>query len=1355
MINSMSSRCWLMAVCASLAMAGQLAVADEARLETYKAEDGQSYFTLTMPPSGDRSSGPRDVVVLFDTSASQAGMFRDTAIAALESCLGLLQDTDRVQVVAVDLAARPLNESLAQPTQPDVAAAVDAVRREPPLGSTDMELALRSASQLFDGAADRARTVVYIGDGMSPVNLLESDTFQRLVEYLRDHQISVNSFAVGPQRDVQLLAALANQTGGNVYVDTEMTWPDDNEGITTQRAVEENRRRGGVVGKTLADWVRGEVVRPTDTQWPAAIAAAYPGEMLPIRSDRETIVVGKLADGADASSVAIASKIDGEPISWQAQLAPASSDLSFLPQLVELSEKDNGLSLTTLGSRGLIETGRMLLADVDKLTELAERAVAIGDREGAGRIVETVLRRDPGNLRAQTVQAFVDGDQDVAEFTFDQAPDQPQTSGDLNLVRTAQAPQPVPVPRGAPIVGPQSGEVIDGIPARDAVVDGSYLTEVERQNRIFSEMIEKEVEVAISNARDIMSSNPDAASQDLKITLDNVRRAAQLIPAVRAQLVDRLQTVLQETARAATIDAEIRLEAEERAAIARERRLINERLMRQMEREKQLVQRMNALLEEHRYEEAQELAQILYEVDPDGVTPVVAELSSRFGRHHYLQEITREERHRAAWDAWYQVELSAIPFADEPPIVYPPADVWEDLTARREKYKAVDLSGQDGAELAINQALSDPLSPLGLEFQGAPLSEVVDFLRNEYDIEVQLDLPALDDLGLSPDDPIDVNLRNISLRSALRIMLRQLDLTYVISDEVLLITSEEEALTRLQVKVYPVADLVLPIETPNTGGFGGGLGGGIAGGGGGGLGGGGLGGGGLGGGGLGGGLGGGGFGGGGAFSIPDDGKPAQEEVEAQTNQAKTKPKSVDAKTDDAVQIDESVSAGLFWDGYFGASVREDTVVRATVRDLMKDGCYDHVAALIQAALRHGQPQRWMYEALGIAMQMDGRPKADIERAVMSAADFSRSADELAYIAQYLTRLDLNERALQLYRQVAKIDPTRSDAYALGLRAAQRANDLNGIQWATVGILEQAWPADQEVVKDTAWRIAKATVEQLTSEGKIDQAAAYKEAIRKAIERDCVIRISWTGDADVDLSVEEPSGSICSPLEPRGAGGGVNLGDVFTGVQGQNQGRLSETYVCPKGFAGDYRAKITPIWGKVTAGKVVVDVFKHFNTDRVDHEQQIIELGEDGAIVELHLAEGRRTEPLEMQHIARAVERQQTVSRAVLAQQIESLSDPRVLPRRPNDLQNARLRRRLLAANGAGAVGFQPVVVPLPEGTNFFATGVVSADRRYVRITSVPFFSTIGDVATFTFAGASVQDEDDGGDDGEDDGDDGA
>ncbi|WP_425401093.1 VWA domain-containing protein [Aeoliella sp.] len=490
------------ALLASVAIAAPL-LADQAQMETFTADDGQSFFALTVPPIEATEPTPRDVVVLVDTSASQSGFYRDTAIAALEKCIAGLNQADRVQVVAVDLDARAMNDSLAGKDDASISEAVEKIRREPPLGSTDMELALNSAAKLFDGDSNRPRTIVYIGDGMSPANLMQADAFGALVGDLRDKHISVNSFAVGPQRDLELLAALANQTGGNIFIDKKMVWPNEAEGITTQRALQENRRRGGVAGKALAQWAQADVVFPTATEWPAEFAAAYPNQLLPIRSDRETIVVGELAKDVEATS--LSAKVGDQPMNWTVKKAPVSGELSYLPQLVEGAERDGGLALTTLGTRGLQETGRMMLASVEELTSLAERAAVMGDKENAGRIIQTVLRRDPGNPRAKTVQALIESDAPIPAQQPSITPEPGQgssNSGDLDLVRVAQAGEVVPAPpAGGMIVGPSSGEFIDGVPARDAVVDGSYLTEVERQNRIVSEMMEKEVELTISDAR--------------------------------------------------------------------------------------------------------------------------------------------------------------------------------------------------------------------------------------------------------------------------------------------------------------------------------------------------------------------------------------------------------------------------------------------------------------------------------------------------------------------------------------------------------------------------------------------------------------------------------------------------------------------------------------------------------------------------------------------------------------------------------------------------------------------------------------------------------------------------------------
>jgi hypothetical protein len=44
----------------------------------------------------------------------------------------------------------------------------------------------------------------------------------------------------------------------------------------------------------------------------------------------------------------------------------------------------------------------------------------------------------------------------------------------------------------------------------------------------------------------------------------------------------------------------------------------------------------------------------------------------------------------------------------------------------------------------------------------------------------------------------------------------------------------------------------------------------------------------------------------------------------------------------------------------------------------------------------------------------------------------------------------------------------------------------------------------------------------------------------------------------------------------------------------------------------------------------------------------------------------------------------------------------------------------------------PVITTLPSGASMMATAIVSADRRYVRISPAPFFTQIGEIYTFNF-----------------------
>lgn len=109
----------------------------------------------------------------------------------------------------------------------------------------------------------------------------------------------------------------------------------------------------------------------------------------------------------------------------------------------------------------------------------------------------------------------------------------------------------------------------------------------------------------------------------------------------------------------------------------------------------------------------------------------------------------------------------------------------------------------DPSETKVWQALDEPTE---LDFTDQPLSDVIDFLKARHNIEVQIDARALEDAGLGSDTPITRTLKGITLRSALRLMLSELELTYVVRNGVLMITTKIEA-DNMRNTIYPFLHL--------------------------------------------------------------------------------------------------------------------------------------------------------------------------------------------------------------------------------------------------------------------------------------------------------------------------------------------------------------------------------------------------------------------------------------------------------------------------------------------------------------------------------------------------------------------
>jgi von Willebrand factor type A domain len=1353
------------------------------RLDTFTAADGATYFALSLPPVAAPASESHDLVVLFDTSASQAGAYREDALDALSGFLNALGKNDRVQLAAIDLNAIPLTEGFVAPRGAAIDAAVAKLRARVPLGATDMGIALAKALDGFSTSKSAAKGIVYIGDGASKANPMV-DEFNGLVDRLVKNHISIASYVVGQHVEASGMAALANQTGGAVM-------------IAPDRADDAQRRPSGqVAGQRLAQLATAPVVWPAALSVSKSLAEVYPKNTPPLRSDRDTILLGKLG-GPGPVEVKLDGEAAAQPVSftWTAEPQKSNVDNAYLAQLVDAGRSDGGYRLPTVGSEGLWEARRLNNLSAQILARQSSGAMAVGNAKDARKLVDAALDRDPTNTRAQLVKQQLDGKSTRSSKPADQlAQAEPPDPNSLKLVPPgAEAVPPAPQPEGPP--------PSDFLQQSDAIL------------KVQIGQIVADVNHRLEQARDAMSVSPAGVKQDLQLLRESVIRAPELPAEIRAQLREQIDNVIllastrENEQKTAIVDAQIR------SAQLQENLRIQDNLVRDQQKIRQLLERMNALMIEGRWAEAETDAAMealnTFRVvpsaeaaaDPDAIpTTVGAAMSASLVHNFMLGNEIRERTNKEFLATLHLVDVSSIPFPDEPPIIYPSSEVWRKLTKDREKYKSVDLKEPGTSEARILKELDEPTD---MDFVETPLKDVAAAISIRHNnIPIVLDLKAITDAGGSADTPITFQLKGISLKSALRRMLTDHELNFIIDNEVLLITSDTKAKEHVVTKVYPVADLVLPIAI-NSGlnpfQSGGGLGGGgsFNSGQSGGLGGGGFGGGGFGGGGGGGGFGGGGGGfggGGGAFDVTEsldanatrssETKAADSGALKLGGNASTSAPAVEPKahapavkgTRIEVKAESKASLDAAWDHYFAtlptpnaehASVvahERNESVRETVRQLMNEQKFADVAALIRGALRNGYGQPWMYEALGLAMQADNQSREEIERALMSAVEFAKSPNDLMYIAIYMTRMGFDARAVKIYREAAQLDPSRYEPYMQGLALAVRLKDIDGIKWACVGVMGQAWPDDKLNVVQAARRAAAATLEQLKAEKRTAEAERFQAALDQAQIRDCVVHVYWTGDAEVDLTVEEPAGTVCSFRNPRTPSGGVILSSSpdRSGVAAGES--TSEDYVVTRGFSGTYRMLVRRVWGKVSANKVTVDIYTHLGAKRAERTHRQIPLGEKDAVVVFELKDGRRLEPLAQAQIASAVQNvvgvNQTLinqmagggnqqfaanmpSRGAIDKQIDAISDPGAL-----SSFNAS-RSATVSAPGAagrngpnagllpfvmrGAAGYQPVITTLPEGTNMIATAVVSADRRYVRISVVPLFSSIGDVETFNFA----------------------
>ncbi len=420
-----------------------------------------------------------------------------------------------------------------------------------------------------------------------------------------------------------------------------------------------------------------------------------------------------------------------------------------------------------------------------------------------------------------------------------------------------------------------------------------------------------------------------------------------------------------------------------------------------------------------------------------------------------------------------------------------------------------------------------------------------------------------------------------------------------------------------------------------------------------------------------------------------------------------------------------------WDRFLVEKSPKPDVVRELITGFSSSGQHAAAIGLIEASIRAGQVQPWMHEVLALSMELDKRPKAQIERVMLSGVDVgANDPASLAFLATYFSRLGRPERALSLLDQAVRQDPTRVELYLLATKIAMTNKAWDTILWSAPGLAQHAWGADREEML----KLAEAATIEATTAFRQKGETATAEMLIKQFEQskacDLSVKVEWNGAGDVDLLVDEPGGSTCSHETPRTPSGGLLSRDGF----GPRQENCQEEYVCPFAFDGEYRIRIRHVQGDIVGKRVAVTITRRKGQTDADETTRTIILGKDDQELRVLMRGGRRQAAAPVPDASsRKATKPTTSGNVVLSELRGHMPDARNWPPLAQVGPNA---------GGGGGVGVgvalqAPQVTSIAEGVSMAALAVVSGDRRYVRLTLQPNFTAIRDVLQFSTASGPI------------------
>ncbi len=803
---------------------------------TYETRDGQTFFAIQVKPDLPAVAvRPRDIAILVDTTASQAGNPLETARMITREVIATANESDRISVWVVNTprTTRNLFGDGAMRTPAQAKAALVALDAEYGSGAVDLKGTLERVAKGFDGKATRQQVILYLGDGESALNPLDEKTRFAVADDLRTQNIAFYAVPLGLPSNARNIHTMVSGTGGTVLrVNDDQT--ADQPAIVKSVAARFHQSMGV------------PVLCGATAMFAQAPAEVYPGKLPPLRADVPTLVVGRFEKGKVPAELTLAldGKVQGIPATAKVSIAvPApAADNYFLGSVVS-QWRDSG----QIDAPAMLRADRTLAMAFEttrlareEFLEQADWALGVKKFDVAKNLYEAAAKLDPEDPRTKS-GLKLSGKLEKGEISLEDIKKATIRTAQGERVNVNQLVQEPKVDsKGAPLALPAPKE--EPAPAADP---NQLLRQEEAKQKIREQQTNVAVDETLSRARDLLKSGDPKSAKDLLVAQrDTVRVVGDLSEASRQKLLNRIDLLLTDVGSRGDAIVRAKAEENEKIARARQRLMVADQGVAREERIRERIRNFTTLMNQARYEDAYREALVMENEHVNEGRPVPIETLAveRIGQagsnYRDFRELVRLREDRFLL-TMMEVEKSHMPYPDEPAVHFPPAKVWRELTTRRREFSSTDFDRDftprqkqrfSILQSAMNQtldltSLTEPQYKLGLV-----LSILQDLISTKMKTDIKLYVNyntfpnATDaktmlketDVNLAALKTVNENetLREITFKTVLDTVLRQAGWAFWITPDYLEIVPVDYAKTTKVFKVLPVEDLIVPI--PNA-----------------------------------------------------------------------------------------------------------------------------------------------------------------------------------------------------------------------------------------------------------------------------------------------------------------------------------------------------------------------------------------------------------------------------------------------------------------------------------------------------------------------------------------------------------